>query len=721
MSHVLYRLGRWAARHPWRVMAMWALAALTVVGASAAWGRELRDSFSVPGVDSSRATELLSNARSNEAGVTAQVVATPRDGTTFSADAAARSALTRLHDDLAHVERVVGVSDLTDPATLSPDATIARLAVQYPVLGAIDASDLHRLTAVVDRYASDPDLQVEAGGELFFHFADPGGNSAELVGLAAAVVILLIAFGSLVAMGMPIATALVGLAIGTASMGLVCLVIDIPTGAPEMAAMVGLGVGIDYALFLVSRHREFLAEGRPVDDAAGRALATSGQAVLFAGGTVVVAILGLGVSGVPMMAAAGVATSVVVAVMVLASLTLLPALLGLSGPWINRLTLHRRRGASRPTAMHERIGVRWAGHVSRHPWSYLAGGTLVMLALAAPVARLHLGFPDAGTLPESRTERRAYDLVAGGFGPGVNGPLLVAVDLSHAATSVDRADLLRHLQTAVTSDPGIAAVAPPSIDQAHGIATLVAIPTTKPQADATYRTVQRLRAEVFPAVLAGTGATAHVGGATATFGDVAARVTDRLAWFVAAVVGLSFLLLLVVFRSLLVPLKAALLNLLSIGASYGVMVMVFQWGWGKQLIGLETTLPIVSMIPMFMFAVLFGLSMDYEVFLLSRIREEYVATGDNHTAVAHGLSSSARVITSAALIMIAVFSAFIPGTDPLLKMLGLGLATAILIDATIVRLILVPATMTLLGHRNWWLPAWLDRRLPRFELEVEPA
>ena len=333
------------------------------------------------------------------------------------------------------------------------------------------------------------------------------------------------------------------------------------------------------------------------------------------------------------------------------------------------------------------------------------------MALAAPVLSLRLGFPDEGTQSVERTERRAYDLVAEGFGPGINGPLVVAVDL--------RGDdaVVGPLTSAIAADPGIAGVAPPELSDRADVATIIAFPTSAPQDDATYATIERLRTDVFPTALSGSPATAHVGGQTATFGDLADRVTDRLPWFIGAVVFLSFLLLMIVFRSVLVPLKAAILNLLSIGAAYGVMVMVFQWGWGLSLIGLDATVPIVSFVPMFMFAVLFGLSMDYEVFLLSRIREEYDASGDNDGAVVAGLAGTARVITSAALIMISVFMAFVLGTDPTVKMMGLGLATAIFVDATIVRMILVPATMKLMGDANWWLPSGLARRMPTVSID----
>ena len=445
-------------------------------------------------------------------------------------------------------------------------------------------------------------------------------------------------------MGLPIGMAIFGLALGISSMSLITYLVDIPSWAPQMASMIGLGVGIDYALFLVTRHREFLASGSPVDESVGRAVATAGQAVIFAGGTVVIAILGLAVAGIPFMTAAGIATAAIVLIMVVASVTLLPAFLGLAGHRINRLRFRRHRAAGGPAPRSASGWQRWGAHVSparRGPTPI--GGTTLLLALAAPVLALRLGTPDEGTLPDSRTERRAYDLVAEGFGPGINGPLVIAVDIS------DDPGVVEPLRAAIAADEGIAAVAPPEVDAEAGVATLIAFPTTAPQDDATLDTIDRLRAEVLPPVLDGSPARAHVGGQTASWADIGDRVNDRLPLFIAAVILLSFLLLTLVFRSVLVPLKAALLNLLSIGAAYGVLVMVFQWGWGKDLIGLESTVPIVPFIPMFMFAVLFGLSMDYEVFLLSRVREEYLATGDNDASVIHGIASTARVITSAAL------------------------------------------------------------------------
>ena len=700
---------------------MWLIAAIVVLGASSAWGRDLEDSFEVPGVDSQLAIDLLSSARSDQAGLTARIVASPLNGDWLGASAEARAGLANLQATVEALPHVIGTNDPAGVITagndaamslgvLSPDGTVVLMQVQYPVLDALTKADLDRLDATLDTARTGGVLQVEAGGDLYFAFDEPEAG-AEMIGVVAAIVILLLAFGSVIAMGLPIGMAIFGLALGISSMSLITYLINIPSWVPDIAAMVGLGVGIDYALFVVTRHREFLARNLSVEESVGRAVATAGQAVVFAGGTVVIAILGLAVAGVPFMTAAGVATSVIVLIMVLASITLLPAFLGLAGHWINRLGIHRRGVHAGDATTEKSTWARWGIHVARHAWVYAIGGTALLVALAAPVLSLRLGFPDEGTLPESTTQRRAYDLVADGFGPGLNGPLLIAIDISKDATVVGP------LATAIAADPGVANVAPAEADATAGVATIVVFPTSSPQDDATVATIERLRTTVIPAVLGDSPARAHVGGQAANVADVAGRVTDRLPLFVASVVVLSFLLLMVTFRSILVPLKAAILNLLSIGAAYGVMVMVFQWGWGKELIGLETTVPIVSFVPMFMFAILFGLSMDYEVFLLSRIREEYLRTGDNDASVVHGIASTARVITSAALIMISVFGGFVLGDDPTTKMFGLGLATAIFVDATIVRIILVPATMKLMGNANWWLPGWLNRRLPNIDID----
>jgi RND superfamily putative drug exporter len=723
MSHALYRLGRFAARRPWVVIGAWLVVAVLVIAASGAFGRDLEDSFEVPGLDSQEAGALLTAAQSDRAGLTAQVVLTPLDDSvTFFDSADAQAAVA---DVQAGVAALPNVLSTTDPAgalaagreaaatsgSVSPDGRVALIRLQYPVIEELDLGDLDALKKFGSEAREGSPVQIEMGGDLFFSFEEAQTGTGEMIGLIVAVGILLVAFGSLIAMGLPIGMAVFGLAVGISSMSLITYLIDIPSWVPQLGSMIGLGIGIDYALLLVTRHREHLARGMSIEESVGRAVATAGQAVIFAGGTVVIAILGLAVAGVPFLTAAGIAISVIVLIMVVASVTLLPAFLGLAGHWINRLGLRRNT----PTD-HRTVGsgwTLWGEHVSKNARAYVIGVTILLLALTAPVLDLRLGFPGEGNLPDTRTERRAYDLVADGFGPGINGPLVIAVDIAEDPSVVGP------LVGAITADEGVAAVAPPEINAEAGVATLLAFPTTAPQDDATLDTIKRLRAAVLPRVLDGSPAEAHVGGQTASWADIGDRVTDRLPLFVAAVILLSFLLLTVVFRSVLVPLKAALMNLLSIGAAYGVLVMVFQWGWGGGLIGLESTVPIVPFIPLFMFAILFGLSMDYEVFLLSRVREKYLVTGDNDTSVIHGIASTARVITSAALIMISVFLGFVLGDDPAIKMFGLGLATAIFVDATIVRMVLVPATMKLMGDANWWVPGWLDRLLPTIDFEGE--
>ncbi len=719
MSRLLYRWGRWSATRPWAAIGAWVLLSVLVVAASAGFGKQLDDSLAAPGTDSQAAADLLASADNGAAGLTAYVVATPRQGSvTFVDSRQARVGLEQLESAVGDLPKVLGTTE-----EMSPDGRVALLRVQYPEIGELAVSDLAALKAVLAESRASSSLRLEAGGDLYFSFEQPPANVGEVLGLVVAAVILLVAFGSLLAAGLPLAVALFGLLVGASLIPLLGLLIDIPVWAPVMAAMVGLGVGIDYALFLLSRHREHLAEGLPVAESVGRSLATAGQAVVFAGGTVVVAILGLAFAGLPFVTAGGIAISAVVLVMVLAATTLLPALLGLAGQRLQArglLARRVRRGQGHGPGLGHGPGhdaavlrwSRWGAHVTRHAAAYAVAGTMLLLALAAPVLALRLGLPDQGSYPQARTERRAYDLVAEGFGPGATGPMVVAVDLSRDRSVVEP------LVSALAADPGIASAAAAPVDATSDVAVIVAQPTTSPQDVATARTLDRVRTEVLPDALASSPATAHVGGYTATMSDLSQRVEERLPIFLVAVVAMSYLLLMVLFRSVLVPLKAAVLNLLSVAASYGVLVMVFQWGWAASLIGLESTVPIISFIPLFMFAILFGLSMDYEVFLLSRVREEYLRSGDNGYAVVRGIGMTARTISCGAAIMVSVFVGFGFGDDPLLKMLGLGLATAVFLDATLVRLVLVPATMQLLGDANWWLPAWLDRLLPKRDLHA---
>ena len=707
MSRSLYRWGRWSASRPWAAIGAWVLLSVLVVAASAGFGKQLDTSMSAPGTDSQAAADLLAGAGNGAGGLTAYIVATSSEGTETLVDSRpARVDLDRLESAIGDLPKVLGTTE-----ELSPDGRVALVRVQYPEIGELAVSDLDALKAVLAESSSSSSLRLEAGGALYFSFEQPRANVGEVIGLVVAAVILVVAFGSLLAAGMPLAVALFGLLVGAGSLPLLGLLVDIPVWAQAMGAMVGLGVGIDYALFILARHREHLAAGVPVAESVGRSMATAGQAVVFAGGTVVVAILGLAFAGLPFVSAGGVGISAVVLVMVLAAITLLPALLGLAGGRLRARGWLHRRGRGNGTDAAVLRWTRWGVHVSRHATAYAVAGTMLLLALAAPVLALRLGLPDDGSFPQARTERRAYDLIVEGFGPGATGPMVVAVDVAQDRSVVEP------LVSALAADPGIASVTAAPVDVTSDVAVIIAQPTTSPQDAATARTLERVRTEVLPDALEGSTATAHVGGYTATMSDLGQRIEDRLPVFVVAVVAMSYLLLMVLFRSVLVPLKAAALNLLSVAAAYGVIVMVFQWGWAASLIGLESTVPIISFIPLFMFAILFGLSMDYEVFLLSRVREEYLRTGDNGYAVVRGIGATARTISCGAAIMVSVFIGFGFGDDPVLKMLGLGLATAVFLDATVVRLVLVPATMTLLGDANWWLPAWLDRLLPNWDPE----
>ncbi|BBH67763.1 membrane protein [Actinoplanes sp. OR16] len=703
LARTLFRLGAGAARRPWRVIALWLLTAAIAVVAAAASGGKTADSMTAPGLDSGYAAELLERAGTGQQGMTAQVVVTPDEaGATFLANGVARTALVRLQTEVRALPHVLSTSDAEAGGLISADGRIAVIRVQYPEQSELSGADLDALVELGDRMRGELPLRIEMGGDLFYAFSDAGAGIGELVGLLAAATILFLAFGSLIAAALPIGMALFGLTVGVSLMTVLASVTEIPTFGPVLGSMVGLGVGIDYALFVLARHREYLGGGVDPHEAAGRAVATAGRPVLFAGATVVVSILGMAAANVPFMTMGGIAVSLVVAIMVVASVTLLPAFLGVTGRRLTRVHRFARRSGAGGGGWQ-----RWIRHVNRHPVPYAAGAAGLLVLATLPVFSLRVGLPDDGSQPTSRTERRAYDLVAEGFGPGANGPLVIAVDAAADPGVVGR------LATAVAADPGVASVMPARVDRATGIASLVVIPATGPQEKATTDTVARLRADVLPGAVGQGPARAHVGGGAAGLSDVGERTSERLPLFIGAVLALSFVLLLLVFRSVLVPLKAVLLNLLSIGATYGLMVAVFQWGWGASLIGLESTVPIVSFIPMFLFAILFGLSMDYEVFLLSRVREEYLRTGDNATAIVRGIASSARVITSAALIMVAVFLSFAVASDPSTKMFGFGLATAIFVDATLVRMVLVPATMTLLGRANWWMPSWLDRLLPR--------
>ena len=704
MSALLYRLGRSSARHPFRVLVLWVVGAVLVVVASGAAGGEFYDNPRVPGVESQRAADVLHDRFPSQGGQVARIVV-HTDGGRLDDDAhgATLATLRQL------LEVGQDVAAVTDPvASISDDGSTGYVDVAYTV-DAFAPVHFEDYTAAAD-VARSAGVGVEVTGKLAAVDAPEPTN--ELIGIGIAVIVLLVAFGSVVAMGLPIITALFGIFVGLTGVGLLSAFLDVSEMSLILCVMVGLGVGIDYALFIVTRHRQQIHEGMSVADSAATANATAGMAVLFAGTTVVIAILGLFVIGVPSLGATGAAVAVVVAVAMLAAVTLLPGLLGLVGTKIDKLSIHRRKHVAKPAEA--TLSGRWAHHIGARPVRYALASLVVLATIAVPALSMRIGVADDGNAAPQTTQRKGYDQLAAAFGPGFNGPIQVVVQLPSGGEAV----AVERVRAALEADPGIADVTAPLANAEGDTVVFTANPTTAPQDSRTDALVKHLRRDVLPAAVTGTGATAMLTG-QAMVTDLSERVTDRLPIFITVIVGLSFVLLMIVFRSLLVPLKAAVMNMLSIAAAYGVVVAVFQWGWGNELIGLEHTIPINPFMPVMMFAILFGLSMDYEVFLLSRVREEYVASGDSRESVVRGLSTTARVITSAALIMISVFGAFVLGDDPMGKMFGLGLSVAVLLDATLVRMVLVPATMSLAGRANWWLPAWLDRILPHVDLESE--
>jgi RND superfamily putative drug exporter len=709
-------LGSGAVRRRRLVVAAWLVLLVALAVGGPALGGKLSNNFTVSGVDSQKAQDLLKSKFASQAGGSAQVVLHAHSGTfTAGADQAALAATMAAIKALPHV---VAVSDSL--STKAPAATIALVNVSYNETSRQLGKSAYRALQGAAAPAVRSGLAVEYGGDLPTASAGTSLPPTELIGIVAAIIILLIAFGSVIAMGLPLLTALFGLGTGITAITFLAAFATIPSIATTIATMIGLGVGIDYSLFIITRHRQGLHTGLTVGDAAGRAIATAGQAVLIAGGTVVIAICGLAVAGISFLTFMGIGAALVVAVMVAAALTLLPALLGFAGHNIDRFGIPGMNPKHEGGVYDDNGNLhgwgRWGHHVTSHPWPYLIASLALLLALAAPTLSLRLGQPDASNNPTSSTLRRSYDLLAQGFGPGFNGPLTLAVDLR--GVTRDRAAAIATIEAAVKADPDVDVIRPASLNPAGDIAVIELLPRSAPQDAATQQLVVRLRSHVLPTTTA-TGAHTYVGGSTASFIDISHRLSSRLVLFIATVVALSFLLLMCVFRSVLVPLKAAVMNGLSIGAAYGVVVAIFQKGWGASLIGVHAKIPIVSFVPMFMFAVLFGLSMDYEVFLLSRIREEYLTTHDNTESLVTGIATTARVITSAALIMMSVFLAFVLGDNPTIKMFGIGLASAVFVDATIVRVVLVPATMRLIGDANWWLPRWLERALPNLDIEGE--
>jgi RND superfamily putative drug exporter len=776
MTGPLYRIGGFCSRHHWPVIGTWVVLVVAVAVIANAAGAKNSDNLTLPGTDSTNAQDLLQHHLPSQAYGTNPVVLESHSGklTEGKNKKAVEDTVDSLRkqDGVTHAVSPLGAAGKT---ALSKDKKIGYISVTLKE-GPADLTE-EEAQEIIDaaQPARDAGLDVATGGYLGQAVSKSDTESSEAIGLAAAVVILMFAFGTVTAMMLPIATAVLGLVASLALIKLLGHVVEVPSVAPTLATMIGLGVGIDYALFIVTRHKLQLRDGMDMRESIARATATAGGAVVFAGITVVIALVSLLASGIPFVGTMGYSAAVAVLVAVLAATTLLPALLGALGEHIHSLRV--QLGKTHPDDHQPHGWARWARGVAARPWRSLVASVGVLLVLSIPVLDLELGASDNGELPKDTTARQAYDMISAGFGPGANGPLLIGVELPSKAkpdqkqlnqvesqqrqlqqqsdTQVqqlvaegvpeDQAQQqvqqqtasqtkqleqkkkqaespatdtrLTSLEDAIKKDPGIKSVSPATVDKPGTVAVFTAITTTAPSSPDTIDTVNRLRDTVVPDAIKGTGMTVFAGGQTAAYIDLAARIADKLPQMIFIVVGLSFFVLLLAFRSILLPLKAAAANLLSVGAAYGVVTFVFQEGHGAELLGLDGAVPIASYVPLLMFAILFGLSMDYEVFLLTQIQEHFKEEDDPHKAVVDGLASTGRVITSAALIMVCVFSSFVLNGNAVVKEFGVGLAVAIAIDATIVRCLAVPAVMTLMGRAAWWMPRWMDRVLPPISIE----
>ena len=716
----MVNIARWTMAHRRTVVVAWIVAVIGVFAVSNSVGKKTASSFTLPGTGSQQAVDLLQSRFPAQAGDADQIVFQSRAGKlTDTADRATIDATLARVASLPHVTSVVSPYSPGQHA-ISRDGTIAFATVNFDErANALPTAAIDKVITTAES-ARSATLNVQLGGQAIEQAQQASLGFATVVGIAAAILILLVSFGSFSAMGLPIATALLGLGAGIGVITLVSHVIDMPSFASELALMIGLGVGVDYALFIVTRFREnYRSNGADVEQAVQDAINTSGRAVLFAGITVVIALLGMFALGVSLLSGAGVAAAIGVVLVLAASLTLLPALLSLVGRRVGEAgggtgRFGRRRATAEVHPSRPGFWLRWVQRVQRRPAFTAVAATALMLALASPALGLRLASSDAGNDPANQTTRQAFDLLAKGFGPGFNGPLQLAVALPHAHDSA----ALTQLTAALKRTPGITSVARPQLNPTGTAAAVVAYPTTSPQSAQTSNLVTHLRDSVIPPVQASTGARVYVGGATAAQVDFSHVLATKLPLFIGVVVALAALLLLVVFRSFVIPVQAALMNLLSIGASLGIIQAVFERGWLAGLFGAQAG-PIDSFIPVLAFAIVFGLSMDYEVFLVSRVHEEWQARGDASAAVREGLARTGRVITAAAAVMVAVFGAFAISGDRVLAMFGLAMASAVFLDALVVRMLLLPAVLELLGRTTWALPAWLDRRLPRVAIEAE--
>jgi RND superfamily putative drug exporter len=715
MTGPLYRLGGFCSRHgTWVLLAWIAIAAVIVIGARSV-GQDTNDDLKLPGTGSQAATDLLDAKFPSQANGTIPIAfrAPAGDKLTATKYQNAVAKATKNYSNDPDVEQAVSPFSKDGAGQLNKAQTIGFISVtldQSPAdLSIDDANDLVDLKQPL----ADAGLDVAAGGYLGQKVSKPSTHASEVIGIVAAMVILLLTFGTAVAMGVPIVSALIGLATGMGIITILSHSVEVPTSAPALATMIGLGVGIDYALFVVTRHRAHMARGLEVDESIARAIATSGGAVVFAGSTVIIALCSLAAADLPLVRTLGFTAALVVLVAMIAAITLLPAVLAALGARLNSLALPglQTHHDERPHGW-----ARWAAFIGSNPLPALVVGIGILVVLAIPVFTLTLGQEDDGALPKDTQSRQSYDLMTSGFGVGSNGPILVAVDLTKPASGPSD-PRLETLAKDLQGTSGVEAVSPPRVNKSGDAAVLTVTPTTAPSSEDTNDLVNHLRDDVIPKATKGQGMSADVGGTTAGYIDLADQISEKLPLVIAIVLALSFLILLLAFRSLLVPLKAVVMNVFSILAAFGVVTYVFDHEWTANLIGLEHTIPIVSYVPLMMFAILFGLSMDYEVFLMTHVREQWKQTADPHEAVVHGLASTARVITSAAAIMVSVFLAFVINGDPTVKQFGVGMAVAVAVDATVVRCVLVPAIMSLLGRAGWWMPGWLDRATPELSIE----
>jgi RND superfamily putative drug exporter len=705
LTRGLARLADICYRRRGRVVLAWIAAMVVIIGLGSSLAGEYNADYDTPGSESEAASELTEREFDGYSGQEIYVAWEDPDG---ARSPQAQQEVQAFLDEAKQVDHVAAET----PIRISEDGTIGATTLPLTIPGwEVEKEDGERLVALAEEHSGDG-LEIKLGGDPIYRAQESG--SPEGYGLLGAAIVLLIAFGSVVAAGLPLAIALVGL--GISSGGLIVLlanVVDVPDWTTAVSGLIGIGVGIDYALLVLTRFRAALKEGKDRHDAIAESLTTAGRSVILAGLTVVIAVLGLALTGLPYMYGVAISASLAVLIVMLAAVTLLPALLSYLGPRVDKLRIPFLGRTLKAEGDGESPAARWSHAVQRRPWPAAILAAAVLLALAAPALGMRLGFPDAGNDPPDTMTRQNYDLQTEGFGSGTNGPLVIAAELPEPGARADIEALVQRLR----GEEGIDFVADPVINQDGTAAIVTAIPTTSPQDAETEDLVDRLRADVVPDELAGTGINAEIGGVTAALEDQSEYMKDRLPLFIVGVVGLSFLLLLVAFHSPLISLKAGVMNLLSVGAAYGVMTLVAKGGAVGELIGIDHEVPIAPFMPVMMFAILFGLSMDYEVFLISRIREEYLKHGDTRRAVADGVARTARVITAAAAIMVVVFLAFVTAPDTFLKLFGIGLASAIFLDATVVRMVLVPAVMQLLGKRNWWIPDWLERILPRLDVE----